>query len=545
MALKSTQHSVASSETILNSLAPLSHVDFSFTADNVPNAEILLPSLRQAGYTLETAVGDLVDNPLDADADVIVIALDKIGSDWSLAVADNGTGMEVPILDQMMRLGSKADHDLATDLGAFGLGSTTASLALGRLQHVITRTSSSNFLSAAADLDEVVRAQKFVKHLGEAQPAEVELFGLAFQRWGLDVPETGTVVKVGKCDKIGRSQLAPAVEAIKKYIGQTYRYFIWAGKKFYVNGELVEAIDPLERENRETQLLLEDAIEYTFPKGHHREGEIEKIGMLLVQLPDWGGDQANKMHGYNMERQGLYVMRNRREVVPHTTMGLWQRHNSTNRFRGEILFPAALDHDLGVSFLKSAWDIKPSQSLRDKLDQFVSPYRRQAAKAYEKSGASTEDQIPHDEAAKVIRQRSPFLRKPQTKIEARQPRVPDSLNIKEDGDPKRTRCPKEPRTQVALADLAEFRVLDLGSHAPFYEADLVGKKVLVTYNGQHPFYQKFMLQQRENRSVIAAMDYLVYSLATAELMAATEDTYKFIERLREDASFNLRQLLAT
>jgi hypothetical protein len=204
-----------------------------------------------------------------------------------------------------------------------------------------------------------------------------------------------------------------------------------------------------------------------------------------------------------------------------------------------------MDQDLGVSFLKSAWDIKPTQSLRDKLDQFVRPYRLQAQRAHDRSVTSSGDHIPHEEAAKVIKQRSPFLRKPQTKIESRQTGKRKTRAVDDSKEPQRSRVPKDPRTQNALAEIAEFRVLDLGPHAPFYEADLIGKKVLITYNGQHPFYQKFMLQHRDNRSVIAAMDYLVYSLATAELRAMDEDTYKFIERLREDTSFNLRQLLST
>jgi hypothetical protein len=96
-----------------------------------------------------------------------------------------------------------------------------------------------------------------------------------------------------------------------------------------------------------------------------------------------------------------------------------------------------------------------------------------------------------------------------------------------------------------LADIATFDVKDLGPTAPFFEASLVGRKVVVHYNGQHPFYQRFVLENRENRAVVTGIDYLVYSMATAELRAADDDTYQFISRMREDYSFNLRQLLTT
>lgn len=519
---------------------------FNFNADNEPNPDILLPSLRKAGYTLQTAVGDLADNPLDKEADVISISLDKSDNDWILSVADNGFGMSIEVLDQMMRLGSRADHDLSSDLGAFGLGSTTASLSLGRMQHVLTQMTGEPLLSAATDLDETIRQRKFVKHISQASADELELFAFAFVRWRLDVPESGTLVSVSKIDNIGRTHLNPALDALRRYIGQTYRYFIWANQKFYVNGELVDAIDPLERNLDETRILIEDAFEYTYPEKHPRSGEKESIGAILVELPDWGGFEANKARGYNQQSQGIYVMRNRREIVAGTTFGMWARHNKLNRFRGELLFPATMDEDLGVSFLKSAWDIKPSQSLEDKLKQFVLPYSRQVEKRYRTSSKNAQEQVPHEEAAKVIKQRAPFLRKPKSIKERRRSRDEGQTKGGSEKNTTRTnRKPTEPRTQSALADIASFRVAEGDFHAPFYEAELEGRKIVITYNGRHPFYERFVLENRDNRAVIAGIDYLVYSLAAAEIMASDESTYEFISKMREDTSFNLRQLLST
>jgi hypothetical protein len=54
---------------------PLDSMEFKFSHENRPNAEVLLPSLRLSGYNLESAIGDLADNPLDAGADLIVITL--------------------------------------------------------------------------------------------------------------------------------------------------------------------------------------------------------------------------------------------------------------------------------------------------------------------------------------------------------------------------------------------------------------------------------------------------------------------------------------
>src|ERR671939_1427037 len=80
-----------------------SGMTFNFDQENNPNARILLPSIRRSGYTLETALGDLIDNSLDAGADFIAVDLTRQVGDWTVVVADNGCGMDRAILDQMLR----------------------------------------------------------------------------------------------------------------------------------------------------------------------------------------------------------------------------------------------------------------------------------------------------------------------------------------------------------------------------------------------------------------------------------------------------------
>jgi hypothetical protein len=527
----------------LSAAEAFSNLKFRFTVDNQPNPEILLPSLRTSGYTLESAIGDLVDNSLDAEATTVAVSMAKEEDGfWTIEVADDGFGMDSHALDQMMRLGSRVEHDISSQLGRFGLGSTTASLALGTVQHVITADASGNFTSAATDLDEVVRRRAFLKHLGPATPVEEQLFREAFSRHGLQSPALGTLVRVLRCDKIGRHSLKPAVDSVRRYLGEVYRYFIDAGKTFYVNGDRVDAVDPLDRKNPDTVVLLDDSFDYLVT----RDGEKtpETVGVILVQLPDWGGQEANRSHGVTIERSGLYVLRNRRQIAQALTFGIFARHNALSRFRGELLFPASIDVDLGVTFLKSSWELKPSQSLRDKVEQIVSPYQRQARRLYYKSLPTSSEEIPHDEAAKLITQRAPFLRKPKAARTSRTLAIrPDSVRRqKPDGQ---TPPPQSLKPQTSLAEIARFEARDLGSTAPIYEADLVGRRVVITYNSAHPFYQRFILENRDNRSVITAIDYLVYSLAAAELMVSDESTYRFIERMREDMSFNMRQLLST
>ena len=96
--------------------------------DSIPSANILLSSLRSVGYTPETAIADIVDNSLSADASVV-----KIELDWNaqrIVISDDGEGMRKPDLIKSMSIGSSDPLDSRNihDLGRFGMGMKTREL---------------------------------------------------------------------------------------------------------------------------------------------------------------------------------------------------------------------------------------------------------------------------------------------------------------------------------------------------------------------------------------------------------------------------------
>src|SRR5579862_9379363 len=98
------------------------------TTNEHPGEEIapepgdLVESLRDFGYTLPTALADLVDNSLTAEARAIEVYLEANGLDSHVAVVDDGHGMDLRTLVEAMRMGTKgplvARHE--NDLGRFG-----------------------------------------------------------------------------------------------------------------------------------------------------------------------------------------------------------------------------------------------------------------------------------------------------------------------------------------------------------------------------------------------------------------------------------------
>ena len=61
------------------------------TYELMPNAKMLLSSLRSVGYTEETAIADIVDNSISSGANTIQLYFDW--DDQTILIADNGKGM--------------------------------------------------------------------------------------------------------------------------------------------------------------------------------------------------------------------------------------------------------------------------------------------------------------------------------------------------------------------------------------------------------------------------------------------------------------------
>ncbi|MBA0227996.1 ATP-binding protein, partial [Stenotrophomonas maltophilia] len=105
-----------------------------------PSAACLSESMRDLGYSLETAIADLIDNSISAGADTIDIICDASGKHPVMVILDNGKGMTEDELLGAMRhgTGNPRQHRSPQDLGRFGLGLKTASFSQCRSLTVVS-----------------------------------------------------------------------------------------------------------------------------------------------------------------------------------------------------------------------------------------------------------------------------------------------------------------------------------------------------------------------------------------------------------------------
>ena len=106
-----------------------------------PNPEYLIKSIAEQGYTLESALADLMDNSISASANKIEVLIKTEQEPFTLFIADNGVGMDEEVLKANMQLPSNSPEQKRNifDLGRFGLGMKTASFSQTRCFTVLSR----------------------------------------------------------------------------------------------------------------------------------------------------------------------------------------------------------------------------------------------------------------------------------------------------------------------------------------------------------------------------------------------------------------------
>jgi hypothetical protein len=498
--------------------------------------------MRHLGYSNYAAVKDIIDNSNDANATWIRVYVHNAKDDFTITVVDNGDGMDRDTLDEALRLGSDTERNIVSDLGKFGMGLVTASLSICKTVEVITKQKDGPILHSVQDVRIVEEKNDFLKYLDEADKNVRNLFEAL-----LSGEDSGTVVRLTNCDHISNRHAWSFAKKLGKEIGQTYRYFITSQQRtFFVNDQEVASIDPLML-GEDGTIHSDEQYPITFTNEQGEE-QSDIIRVRVALLPDFG-IEGNSTRGINIPNQGIYLLRNYREIAEGEMFGLMTKHNDLNRVRAEVFFPATLDELMGVDFTKQKPE--PKQAILDKLKQALLPQFRALRGQVKSQRVRVEsDDVTHDEAARLIGQKAHLLAKPKLKVEKRKsPTNQGGQRTQGDGTRTRVNASKTQQKQVSLP--ARFETASMTAAGPIWHADPEGKTLVITWNVDHPFYQRFVLENKDNPSMVSATDFLVYSLAAAELVYVTEDDddtnedrRALLENIRATVSNNMRQLLS-
>lgn len=344
-----------------------------------PRAEII--SYKSLGYSFKTALADIIDNSISANATEIKIFTDFDSDSPVLMILDNGIGMDLKSLIVAMKPGGKdptQDRE-KNDLGRFGLGLKSASFSQCNSLKVVSRKSGYTSVTRTWDLNYVVKYDKWQLFEEEISKEETNLIG-----------EQGTLVIWKNFDQIvndnNSSVLKSMLHEAYEYCRLVFHRFVTKGKiKILFNGNRVSAFDPFFYENSNVMHLPVENKGYGVIKAH----------ILPIPSKNMTKEEESNyslINGFNLS-QGVYIYREDR-LIAH---GGWfdiVKSNELNK-----LARISIDY---TNDLDSIWslDVVKSQAIPPKGS------RKFFKKVFE--NAINESKAAFKEKGKRIRKANPF-----------------------------------------------------------------------------------------------------------------------------------------
>ncbi len=351
--------------------------------DATPSAALLIESIRDLGYSLETAIADLVDNSISAGANNIkILLINDSDNQPFLSVEDDGEGMSEEELLSAMRLGSKDPNIVRrkNDLGRFGLGLKTASFSQCR-QLTVESFKSGKSTSMTWDLDLVRQKNAWVVRKNFFVDREI-----------------GTKIIWNKIDRtkleINSVYTNSILNNICEHLSLVFHRFIDGSSSIekkvniYINGNLLESYNPFNESNIAT--IKSEKRVYSYKGGNIKIQSFVLPSRLKIDHDEW---KKYEGEGGYAKNQGFYVYRANRLIIKGTWFGLLKKSEFTKLCRVRIDIDNDLDTDWKIDVKKSK--ASPPKQIRDFLGEFMASVEIQGKRVYFRiPQKSKDDEMP-------------------------------------------------------------------------------------------------------------------------------------------------------
>jgi hypothetical protein len=377
-----------------------------FTA--LPNASDFFQSQRALGYSPESAIADLIDNCIAAEATLVQVVLYWDGDASWVAVLDNGVALDADSLKRAMMIGAQPTVERSSiDLGRFGFGLKTASLSMGRRVSLRSRIPSECL--GCWDLDHQVEFPFEV--LDQPHPGDAAAWNILDEyAWATTAVLVGNLDRLLQREKGGTTlsrdswlEIAGRVEehlamVFHRYVERLNCPLVIRLSSGTGGGAIIEPWNPFLVEGSSVS-----PVEYV----NIRDEQIQMKGLIMPHRREIPEDVWNRLSGPRgwVEQQGFYVYRRDRMLIAGTWLGL---RGSASLCKTEGYQLARLSIDIPVE-LDEEWEIDvmktkalPPARIRNSLRGYANRIRGRArevffsrARASIRSGeGDEEDRLP-------------------------------------------------------------------------------------------------------------------------------------------------------
>lgn len=353
-----------------------------------PRASAMIEALRGLGYSTATALADIIDNSISAQARSVSLDFSWEADASHVAILDDGHGMDAEELDAAMRLGERSPLDPreAGDLGRFGLGLKTASFSQCRRLTVASMwNGETNCLRW--DLDVLASSADHGWHLLEgAAPGSEHLLE------PLLAAGKGTLVLWERLDRVvtpgfSEQSFLDLVDDVERHLAMVFHRLLDGGHpalRLSINGRPIEPWDPF---------LLAHPATWSSPVARipSAAGTVEVQCHVLPHRDHLTSQQEQSSagpHGWTAQ-QGFYVYRNRRMLLAGSWLGLgqgrsWTKEEAHRLARIRLDIPNSADADWKIDIRKSS--ASPPVGLRPELTRLAEDTRARARKVFAHRG---------------------------------------------------------------------------------------------------------------------------------------------------------------
>ncbi len=351
-----------------------------------PRASALIETLRGLGYTTASAIADLVDNSIAAHATKVRVLFSWNGPASTIAVLDDGAGMDDDELERALRLGDRSPLDprAPNDLGRFGIGLKTASFSqCRRLTVAASKGGATHCLRW--DLDVLAASSDGGWHLLEgAAPGSGHILD--------HLCSAGTLVVWEILDRIitpgAREQdFLDVIDTIEQHLAMVFHRYLEGPNprlRLMINDRPILPWNPF---------LNNHSATWSSPSERllTNSGTVEVQCYVLPHKDRLTVQEHTAAAGPDgwTAQQGFYVYRNERLLVAGNWLGLgqgkpWTKEEAHRLARIRLDIPNTADADWKIDIRKAT--AKPPITIRARLTRLAEDTRERARRVFAHRG---------------------------------------------------------------------------------------------------------------------------------------------------------------
>ena len=437
---------------------------------------------RDSGYKgTASAIAELIDNAIQADANKISISIvtannkDDELSPLEIHIQDNGSGMTPNTLHLALRFGGSSRFNDRKGMGRYGMGLPNSSLSQARRVAVYSWQSPNSVYLSYLDIDEIIAGD--MEEVPE--PKKVSLDKC--------VGPAGTLVAWSKCDRLDQKRVSTLHRKLAASLGRRFRYFIWKGIVIEINGEAVEAIDPLylnPKSRFSGAKLFGEPLEYKIssdPSNPRSSYGIVHVTFTELPVHSWHGFSNEEKQKMGISKgAGVSVVRAGREIdYGGFFLKGKRKENYDDWWRCEIQFDPVLDEAFGITHTKQ--QVRPQEFLLEALSPDIETAARALNTRVRKSHTNAKASELPSEAEKIAGTKDKLLPVLPRRVSSDNKTYLEEL---------KRRLPSLTFPANGNGSGMEYRIVEAKArNTAFFDFVLENGRLVLVLDPHHPFYK--------------------------------------------------------